>query len=718
MGTFRVVKSEFVAWAKAYDGPKFHAVLADPPYLIEFMSNDWDKLNGKALDMRQPNDPTFHKSGVGPFDRAKVRHSSAPGYGGSVGPAMQQQFREWAEALLPLLHPGALVFMFGGTRSWHRLACGFEDAGFTIWDTLMWIHAQGFPKAQRIACDCDKKSKPSAEHNLRPMPKADLPKAVDAGDQSRQTLFAGVSQPSVSAEGQSTSGSGITGASELRMERRCDVLSQARELQTDQVCPVSDGVSGDGAEGRVRDGASPDNGAMDRATADTDGGGAPREPRSADKRAKQSATMARQPEPQDVGVRTCSTCGKLRDDSWSGHKTCALKPAWEPVLCFRAPANGKTYAELALESGSGCLNVDAGRVEGTKGDGVWGTSNETCAPTFNASPEKHEFRSAAHDLGRYPANVALECICPPERGAATHPDPECPSAQLDEQSGQQTSGAMKREVDGYEGDSVTGFIRGRSGPSNQHGDTGGASRFFFQAHPNPDCPAAQLDEQSGDCSSTRANGNPNNPKRGGNSTPAWGMSDGTETVDHRDTTEDCVVERGRTVGTASRFFYTAKASSSERNEGLYGDADLGTSHGATLREVENSVKKRETPMAGRGQGGLKCTKCDKWKVSGNPCTCHEPEFVEVKFNSPEQLNTHPTVKPVALTTWLAKLLLPADSVSPRRLLVPFSGSGSEIIGALRAGWDEVTGVDQDADYCEIARARIYADAPLFNVEVK
>ena len=71
-----------------------------------------------------------------------------------------------------------------------------------------------------------------------------------------------------------------------------------------------------------------------------------------------------------------------------------------------------------------------------------------------------------------------------------------------------------------------------------------------------------------------------------------------------------------------------------------------------------------------------------------------------------------------MTTWLAKLLLPPDSVSPRRLLVPFSGSGSEVIGALRAGWDEVVAVDQDEDYCEIARARIYADAPLFNVEVK
>jgi site-specific DNA-methyltransferase (adenine-specific) len=58
--------------------------------------------------------------------------------------------------------------------------------------------------------------------------------------------------------------------------------------------------------------------------------------------------------------------------------------------------------------------------------------------------------------------------------------PGCPVAALDEQSGVTTSGAMKREVGAYEGESTTGFIRGRSGPSNQHGDKGGASRFFPQ----------------------------------------------------------------------------------------------------------------------------------------------------------------------------------------------------------------------------------------------
>ena len=44
--------------------------------------------------------------------------------------------------------------------------------------------------------------------------------------------------------------------------------------------------------------------------------------------------------------------------------------------------------------------------------------------------------------------------------------------------------------------------------------------------------------------------------------------------------------------------------------------------------------------------------------------------------------------------------------TPRRLLVPFSGSGSEMIGALLAGWDEVVGIERETEYCEIAEARL------------
>lgn len=69
-------------------------------------------------------------------------------------------------------------------------------------------------------------------------------------------------------------------------------------------------------------------------------------------------------------------------------------------------------------------------------------------------------------------------------------------------------------------------------------------------------------------------------------------------------------------------------------------------------------------------------------------------------------NPHPTIKPLALTRYLATLLLPPSEYAPRRLLVPFCGSGSEVIGAIQAGWEDVTGIDLDAEYIDIARARV------------
>lgn len=64
------------------------------------------------------------------------------------------------------------------------------------------------------------------------------------------------------------------------------------------------------------------------------------------------------------------------------------------------------------------------------------------------------------------------------------------------------------------------------------------------------------------------------------------------------------------------------------------------------------------------------------------------------------------LKPIALTEYLANLILPPPRDTPRRLLVPFSGAGSEMIGALRAGWDEVVGIELSQEYADIAHARI------------
>jgi site-specific DNA-methyltransferase (adenine-specific) len=82
-------------------------------------------------------------------------------------------------------------------------------------------------------------------------------------------------------------------------------------------------------------------------------------------------------------------------------------------------------------------------------------------------------------------------------------------------------------------------------------------------------------------------------------------------------------------------------------------------------------------------------------------------FYCAKANGSErQGNDHPTVKPLALCEYLARLILQPERDTPRRLLVPYSGSGSEMIAALSAGWDHVTGIEWHEPYVATARRRL------------
>jgi site-specific DNA-methyltransferase (adenine-specific) len=56
----------------------------------------------------------------------------------------------WAE-VLRVLKPGAHLLAFGGTRTFHRIACAIEDAGFEIRDSIVWNYASGFPKSLNIS---------------------------------------------------------------------------------------------------------------------------------------------------------------------------------------------------------------------------------------------------------------------------------------------------------------------------------------------------------------------------------------------------------------------------------------------------------------------------------------------------------------------------------------------------------------------------------------
>ncbi len=71
-----------------------------------------------------------------------------------------REFQAWCEAwgaeVLRVLKPGGVILAFGGTRTFHRLTAGLEDAGFEIRDCLAYMYGTGFPKSLDISKAIDK----------------------------------------------------------------------------------------------------------------------------------------------------------------------------------------------------------------------------------------------------------------------------------------------------------------------------------------------------------------------------------------------------------------------------------------------------------------------------------------------------------------------------------------------------------------------------------
>lgn len=75
---------------------------------------------------------------------------------GSVHSPEQLFFYRVARELLRVMKPGAHLVAFGGTRTYHRLACAIEDAGFEIRDAIMWHYGSGFPKSHDVSKQLDR----------------------------------------------------------------------------------------------------------------------------------------------------------------------------------------------------------------------------------------------------------------------------------------------------------------------------------------------------------------------------------------------------------------------------------------------------------------------------------------------------------------------------------------------------------------------------------
>lgn len=91
----------------AIDNNSIDTIITDPPYELNFMGKGWDN-SGIAF---QPD--------------------------------------AWRKCF-EVLKPGGYLLAFGGSRTFHRIACAIEDAGFEIRDTIMWLYGSGFPHSMDI----------------------------------------------------------------------------------------------------------------------------------------------------------------------------------------------------------------------------------------------------------------------------------------------------------------------------------------------------------------------------------------------------------------------------------------------------------------------------------------------------------------------------------------------------------------------------------------
>lgn len=150
------------------------AVVTDPPYGLEFMGRDWDGADGFRRSLNDADagrDSVFGRTSrtspeyktVGQISTGdEIRGAYAYGGTHSRGYAdndvnlFGEWCRRWALEAHRVLKPGGHLLAFGGTRTWHRLTVGIEDAGFEIRDALAWIYGQGFPKSLDVAKAIDK----------------------------------------------------------------------------------------------------------------------------------------------------------------------------------------------------------------------------------------------------------------------------------------------------------------------------------------------------------------------------------------------------------------------------------------------------------------------------------------------------------------------------------------------------------------------------------
>jgi len=376
--------------------------------------------------------------------------------------------------------------------------------------------------------------------------------------------------------------------------------------------------------------------------------------------------------PQSVDITAPATEAAKKWDGWGT----ALKPAVEEWILAMKPLDG-TFAVNALKHGVAGLNIDGARIGiDAKADAsqlrTMNRGKKTAANGWGMTQNTGDTPQVVKPQGRWPANLVL-----------SHTE-SCRRVGV-----KKVRGSHNKPSEVGDGSGKMGTFAHSTLTVSHNAPDGTETVEKWECV--PECPVRMLDEQKPFTSQTGNRRDKNRIQQESKNTP---FTRGRQASEYTDT------------GGASRFFYTAKASRSERELGLRGHipcircGDVDSEQHITDNETKDVI-----PLSKAGCGDvwslrkiqsratveLRRIKANKKRGSKRK----PPRFALAKCVR----NNHPTVKPLDLMEYLCRLTRTPDG---GMVLDVFAGSGTTLMAAKKTGRRYV-GIDSDQKACEIAK---------------
>ena len=328
------------------------SIATDPPYELNFMGKGWDNA------------------------------------GISFNPNTWKQCYE-------VLKPGGYLLAFGGSRTYHRIACAIEDAGFEIRDTICYMYGSGFPKSQNIGKQLEKrledeKTKQKTKHDLLSMWERDIQKTKSNEKTGEMVLQSQLQEQGLQKSRETTSN---VWGEEPCLEWWNNIQKAERELQWCQICEMSKRVFINGEERWICNGTQNCNGEALREMFDKNGSCPSYRPQPEQQFNRELNAIQEQ-----WGTQACREV----IENWKKIGTC-LKPSFEPIIVARKPFKG-SLVDNVIENGVGGINIDECRV---------GTGTGKDKPPYNPNNKNNVYGKSMgggkweNTNGRFPANTIL-----------------------------------------------------------------------------------------------------------------------------------------------------------------------------------------------------------------------------------------------------------------------------------------------------------------------